>query len=67
MSEKDRTQAEIKRCQNLLDRADISDRDREDSERGLNDWFCESLMEEFEWKPKQQSTCKGSAQAKIHT
>jgi hypothetical protein len=41
------TQQEIERCQKFLQRNDISERDREAAERGLNDWFLQSVMEEF--------------------
>lgn len=38
---------EIQRCLLFLERSDISSREREDAERGLNDWFCESIWEEI--------------------
>ena len=43
----DQTRQEILRCQKFLQRNDISERDREAAERGLNDWFLQSVMEEF--------------------
>jgi hypothetical protein len=42
-----KTEAEIERCQKFLQRSDISEHDREAAERGLNDWFLQSVMEEF--------------------
>lgn len=48
------TRKEIREVLRYLDNPDISPADREAAERGLNDWFCENLMEEFEWKPKPQ-------------
>lgn len=38
---------EIERCQQFLSRSDISESDRKAAERGLNDWFCEQVFEEF--------------------
>ena len=43
---KPQTQTEIKRCQEYLLRDDISQQDREMAERGLNDWFMASLIED---------------------
>lgn len=40
------TKAEIQRCQEFLNRADISEADREAAHRGLNDWFCQALFDE---------------------
>lgn len=42
-----RTKLEIQRCQEFLNRPDISLHDREQAERGLNDWFCQSIFDEF--------------------
>lgn len=38
---------EIKRCQKFLERNDISPRDREAAERGLIDWFTESIWDDL--------------------
>ena len=43
---KPQTQAEIQNCQEYFQRNDISDHDREMAERGLNDWFWQSLIDE---------------------
>lgn len=40
------TRLEILRCQKFLQRSDISESDRIAAERGLNDWFCQSLFDE---------------------
>ena len=42
------TQAEIERCQQFLERTDLSARDRDMAERGLDDWFWESIWDEME-------------------
>lgn len=39
---------EIERCRQFLDRTDISEHDREMAERGLNDWFWESVFDEID-------------------
>lgn len=38
---------EIQRCLRFLERSDISESERESAERGLNDWFCESVWDEI--------------------
>lgn len=42
-----RTRLEISRCLKFLSQPDISPHDREQAERGLNDWFCQSIFDEF--------------------
>jgi hypothetical protein len=43
---KPQTQEELKQLQAYLQRTDISDKDRQDAERGLNDWFWQSLIDD---------------------
>jgi hypothetical protein len=43
---KERTKQEIQNCQEFLKQPDISDHDREMAERGLNDWFWQSLIDD---------------------
>lgn len=43
---KEQTKKEIQRCQEFLQRTDISEHDREMATRGLNDWFCQSLFDD---------------------
>lgn len=45
-----KTQQEIQRCQKFLQRTDISEHDRDMAERGLNDWFLQSVMEDHDDK-----------------
>jgi recombination endonuclease VII len=54
---KAQTKQEISRCQKFLERSDISDRDREMAERGLNDWFLESIWEEIKLPVTFCQTC----------
>lgn len=42
----EKTNKEINEVLRFLDRTDISDRDREAAERGLNDWFFELIFDE---------------------
>lgn len=42
-----RTNQEINQILRYLDRTDISESDRDAAERGLNDWFCEMVLQEF--------------------
>lgn len=43
----DKTNKEINKVLRFLDRTDISERDREAAELGLNDWFFESILDEI--------------------
>ena len=43
---KTQTRQEIQRCQEFLDQPDISDHERAMAQRGLEDWFCQSIFED---------------------